>query len=536
MAASGTTLAVMFADACREHAARTAVATASESMTYAALDGRAQRFAAALAAAGLARGERVALWLPNGLDWVVAHWGITLAGGVVVPLGTRNRAPELRHLLDQSQPAALVMIDRFLNLDFLAMVGPGPAAPTVVVRRSGDAELPARVREWNAFVAAGDAVGEAAVQARAIAVMPDDVHAIQFTAGTTGEPRGAMLTHAGLLRVAGSHALSWKLRPGEAIYVPNPLSHIMGMVMAVIMPVLAGATLVTTPTFAAAEALALIERHRCVAMAGTPTHYLALANAPGLTGYDTTSLRLGMCGGAALTAEAVRTITARLQLAGLLNGLGMTEAGGSVTRTALDDPPDVAATTIGRPMAWLETRIVDPLTGVAVAADTPGELWIRGPGVMKGYFRAPEATAQVLDDDGWLRTGDLVRVRADGNLELCGRHKEMFTVGGFNVFPAEVERILAQHPAVAESCVVGVPDQRLGEVPFAFVRWRPGTPASAEDLVAFCRERLAGYKVPRYLAVLADMPTLGAGKIDRRALRARAAREAAELASYLFRS
>jgi acyl-CoA synthetase (AMP-forming)/AMP-acid ligase II len=315
------------------------------------------------------------------------------------------------------------------------------------------------------------------------------------------------------------------LRPGDAVFIPNPFSHIMGMVMGVIMPLVAGATLVTTPSFQAAETLSLVERFRCVAMAGTPAHYLALVTSPDLARRDHSSLRFGMCGGAAQSPEMIRRIVGELHLEGLMNGLGMTEASGSITRTRLDAPAEITASTIGHPMPWLEMRVVDPSSGAAVSPGEHGELAIRGPGVMKGYFRAPEATREALSEDGWLRTGDLVRARPNGALEFVGRIKEMFTVGGFNVYPAEVERALAEHPSVAESCVVGVRDERLGEVPYAFVVLRAAAPSTEDALVAFLRDRAANYKVPRYVSILSELPMLGSGKVDRLALRDRAARD-----------
>jgi acyl-CoA synthetase (AMP-forming)/AMP-acid ligase II len=262
-----------------------------------------------------------------------------------------------------------------------------------------------------------------------------------------------------------------------------------------------------------------------VALAGTPSHYLALANCAELERHDVSSLRFGMCGGAALAPDVIRHVVAKLGLGGLMNGLGMTEASGSVTRTSLDASPELTATTIGRPMPWLEVRVVDPVERGELAAGRPGELWIRGPGLMKGYFRAPEATAEALTEEGWLRTGDLVRARDDGAFEFVGRLKEMFTVGGFNVYPAEVERVLGEHPRVAESCVVGVRDDRLEEVPFAFVLSKPGARPSEDELVQFCRDRMANYKVPRYVELVTEMPMLGSGKVDRRGLRERAARD-----------
>ncbi len=527
------TLSAAFEESCRAHASVLALVTPGESITYAELFERAERFAAALAGSGVRPGDRVAVWLPNGVDWLVAHWGTALAGCVVVPIGTRNRGPEVRHVLTQCEASALVMIDRFMKSDYLGMLAAATAGgisslSNVVVRRTSAEGLPARAVDWTSFVDEGRA--RAALE-RARSVDPTDTHAIQYTSGTTGYPKGAMLSHEGLLRVARSHAASWKLEPGEAIFIPNPFSHIMGVVMAVLMPVVAGATLVTTAAFQPGETLSLVSGHRCVAMAGTPSHYLALANFPELDRYDLSSLRFGMCGGAALTPEVIARIVDKLRLGALMNGLGMTEASGSVTRTSPEAPIQTVATTIGHPMPWLEVRVVDPATRADAKAGDAGELVIRGPGVMKGYFRAPRATAEALSPDGWLSTGDLVRARDDGAFEFVGRIKEMFTVGGFNVYPAEVERALSEHPAIAESCVVGVPDDRLDEVPFAFVVLRPKAIASEDEIIAFLRERIANYKVPRYVATLSEMPVLGSGKVDRLALRERALGQCAAMAS-----
>jgi acyl-CoA synthetase (AMP-forming)/AMP-acid ligase II len=501
----------------------------AERVTYAELVTAARGFAGALLALGVQRGDRVAIWLPNGVDWLVVHWGAALAGAVLVPLSTRNRPAEVAHILRQSGAAALVLQDRFLQTEYLAAVpalltGGLPELRTVIVREtaSGGGQLPPSVTGWQAAIQRGAEVPSDAIKARTADVTPDDVHVLQYTSGTTGYPKGAMLTHEGLIYSAGHHAATWGLRPGDAILVPNPMSHILGLVYAVLMPAISRITAITVATFDPEPVLQLIQRERPVVLLGAPTHFQMLADHPQLAAYDISSLRLGMAGGAASTPETVRHITQRLGLVALVNGLGMSEAG-SVAHTAPEDPAELHATTCGRPMPWLQTRIVDPQTGAEQPDGQPGELWIRGPGVMKGYFRDPEATARALTAEGWLRTGDLLLRGEDGCLRFVGRLKELFTVGGFNVYPAEVERVLAQHPAVAECQVLGVPDARLGAVPFAFVRLRSdaGTDASAptkDELRAFCAGQLANYKVPRYIQVVESFPLTGTGKRELRVL------------------
>jgi acyl-CoA synthetase (AMP-forming)/AMP-acid ligase II len=504
-----------------------ALVTDTERVTYAELAAAARRLAAGLIASGVRRGERVAVWLPNGTDWLTVHWAAALAGATLVPLSTRNKPAEVEYILRQSGAAVLVLQDRFLQIEYLAalpaMMASGlPELHTVIVRQTAPAaqELPVSAIAWDEAIRRGEQVPTGTVEAATAAVTPDDVHVLQYTSGTTGWPKGAMLTHDGLIHSAGHHAATWNLHPGDAILVPNPMSHILGLVFAVLMPAVTRVIAISMPTFDPERVLRLVQRERPVVILGTPTHFQMLAEHPRLEDYDISSLRLGMAGGAASTPEMVRRITERLGLEALVNGLGSSEAG-SVAHTAPGDPPEVHATTCGRPMPWLQTRIVDPATAVDQAGGQPGELWIHGPSVMKGYFRDPQATARVLTPDGWLRSGDLVLRGDDGCMRFVGRLKEMFTVGGFNVYPAEIERVLAQHPAVAECQVVGVPDVRLGTVPFAFVRLQSDTAALApteEQLRAFCAEQLANYKVPRYFHTIESFPLTGTGKRELRVL------------------
>ncbi|HEY9288451.1 MAG TPA: AMP-binding protein [Candidatus Dormibacteraeota bacterium] len=394
-------------------------------------------------------GGRQVLALPNGPDWLTAFWSAMAGGAVLAPLNPRAK--------------------------------------------------PAEVDAIKANFFAADSR------------VPDGVRVVQYTAGTTGRPRGALLTAEGLLTVAAGHARSWKLTPGDAIFVPNPASHIMGLVLGCLMPTVAQATVITMERFEPGVALELIERYRPVAMAGTPTHYHMLAEHPDLGRRTISSLRFGLAGGAASTPEAITRVMDRLGLEALLNGYGMSEASGSISRTELGDPIEAHAFTVGRPMPWLETRLVDR------------QLEIRGKPVTTGYLGDPTAAT---DPDGWFATGDMLELDADGRLRFKGRLKDMLTVGGFNVYPAEVERVLGQHPAVAQAQVVGVSDPRLGEIPVAFIRLTAEGKADAEELRAFCEERLSGYKVPRRFEFITDFPTNSAGKVEKYRLRELAARAA----------
>lgn len=521
------TVPAVLAAAAAECGSRLAVVSESSAITYAEAAAGALRLARGLAAAGIEPGDRVAIWLPNGPEWAVAHWASAYCGAVVVPINTRNRPPEVHYMLAQSGAAALITTTAFRTIDFLAGVRAAldrglPELKLVVVSGSDGEPLPPPVRSMPAVLALGAAVAESDIWRRVAAVCPDDLHLILFTSGTTGYPKGAMLTHDGLMYGARSYATELGVAPGEAIFAPNPMSHVMGINFGRLMPAMAGATLVTMAAFDVAGALRLLADHRVVFMSGTPSHYQMLAEHPDLNRYDLSALRGGLTGGATLTPAGVKRIRQRLGLTSLINGLGMSEASGGISRSAPDDPPEVMAASVGHPVPWLKIRVVDPDTGVDRAPGAVGELWLRGPSVTRGYFRQPDATAAAFTADGWFRTGDLVRQDTAGYLYFEGRLKEMFTVGGFNVYPAEVERVLTEHPAVAEAQVVGVPDDRLGEVAFACVRLHPGAEVDEAGLLAHCRERLANYKVPRYLRFMTEFPRLATGKVQKSILRQQA--------------
>jgi fatty-acyl-CoA synthase len=392
---------------------------------------------------------RQCIALPNGVGWHGAFWSAMAGGAIVTVLNPRAKPAELD----------------YIRSDFLrdTALSPGTGAA------------------------------------------PGDVRVVQYTAGTSGFPKGALLTAEGLVTVARGHASSWRLSPGDAIFVPNPTSHIMGLVLGCLMPAVAQATVVTMSRFDAVLALELIERHRPVAMAGTPSHYQMLAEHADLGRRDISSLRFGLAGGAASTPEAVRRITDRLGLEALLNGYGMTEACGSISRTEIGDPLEAHAFTAGRPMPWLQTRLTD------------GQLFIKGRPVTTGYLGDP---ASALDAEGWFPTGDLFERDEAGRLRFKGRLKDVISVGGFKVYPAEVERVLSKHPAIEQAQVVGVPDDRLGEIPIAFVRLADGeSGVREEDLQRFCSENLSGYKVPRRIHPVDEFPTNSAGKVLKYRLR-----------------
>ena len=399
-----------------------------------------------LLASLLPAGGRQEIALPNGAGWLTAFWSAMAGGATVLPLNPRGKPDEIE----------------YVKADFHA--------------------------------------GE---------IGDPGVRVVQYTAGTTGRPKGALLTGEGLLTVARGHARSWRLAPGDIVFIPNPMSHIMGLVLGVLMPAVGHATVLTMERFEPGAALELIERHRPVAMAGAPAHYHMLVEHPDLATRDVSSLRFGLAGGAASTPEAVHRVMDRLGLEALLNGYGMSEASGSISRTEIGDPVEAHARTAGKPMPWLESRLRD------------GALEIRGMPVCRAYHRQH---APAVDAEGWFATGDLFDFDPDGRLVFKGRAGDVINVGGFNVYPAEVERVLCDHASVVQAVVVGVPDARLGEVPIAFVQLRPGAALEATALARHCDERLSAYKVPRGFRAVESFPVNGAGKVERYRLRELAAR------------
>ena len=509
---------------------RPAVITPGASLTYAELDRAARQLAGSLAQAGIRPRERVALWLPNGIDWLVAHWAAARNGNVVVPVSTHLPPSQVRRRLEHSEAAALLASAGFETIDqapaLQKVLAEAPSSLRLVVVRGAGAPLGARgALDWEGFVETGQGV-----ETTEVACGPEDIHLIQYTSGTTGEPKGAMLAHRGLVQAARDHAAAWSLAPGDAVFVPNPFSHILGFMYGCLVPAAAGAPSATLAVFAVEPALDLLASSRARAMTGAPTHLTMLVEhvdreQAGLERFDPRAPAPGHDRRRGDRARAwVRKVTLGLGLEAVLNGYGMSEAG-SVAQTRVSDPPELLAASLGHLMAGLEGRVVDPVdpeSGLDVPAGQPGELWIRGAAVMRGYLGEAELTARTLTPEGWLRTGDLVRRDEEGRMFFAGRLKDMFTVGGFNVYPLAVERVLEQHPAIAEAAVVAAENPRLGAVPVALLR-RSGMMPGTDELEAFCKERLASYEVPRRFEVVESLPRNSTGKIDRMQLAALAA-------------
>ncbi|MCB5170175.1 FadD3 family acyl-CoA ligase [Streptomyces bambusae] len=510
----------LVADAAARFAGREAVVDGRTRITYAELGERVERAAAACIAAGLVPGDRVAVWAPNGLDWIVSALGAVSAGAVLVPLNTRFKGAEAAYVLERSRARLLFVTGTFLGTSYVASLrraagegageGPLPGLPDLeqVVVLADDA--PDSFRTWKDFLAAGAATPEEAVRARAAAVRPDAASDIVFTSGTTGRPKGAVITHAQTLRCYAIWSELAGLREGDRYLIVNPFFHTFGYKAGIIACLMRGATMVPQPVFNVDTALANITAERISVLPGPPTLHQSLLDHPHRDQYDLSALRLVVTGAAVVPLRLVERLRGELRIGTVLTAYGLSEASGIVTMCRQGDPAGVIAETSGRAIPGTEVRLVD------------GEVWVRGHNVMQGYYEDPDATAEAVTPDGWLRTGDVGVLDPAGNLRITDRIKDMFIVGGFNAYPAEIEQCLGLHPDVADIAVVGIPDARLGEVAKAYAVRRAGSTLTADDLIAWSRREMANYKVPREVEFLAELPRNASGKLLKTDLRARA--------------
>ncbi|MFD9815507.1 FadD3 family acyl-CoA ligase [Streptomyces sp. NPDC059080] len=516
-------------EAAERYGPRDAVVEGRTRLTYAELGERVERAAAACLAAGVAPGDRVAVWAPNTPDWIVFALGAVTAGAVLVPVNTRFKGGEAAGILRRTRARLLFVTGTFLGTSYVAALrraaregpgdGPLPGLPDLerVVVLADDA--PADFDSRPAFLAAGAGVPARAVRERADAVRPDDPSDILFTSGTTGRPKGAVLTHAQTLRAYGTWSDLAGLTEGDRYLIVNPFFHTFGYKAGIVACLLRGATMVPQPVFDAEAALARIAAERISVLPGPPTLHQQILEHPARARHDLSALRLVVTGAAVVPLELVERLRGELGVATVLTAYGLSEAGGLVTMCRRGDPPEVVAATSGRAVPGTEVRIADTADR-PVPPGTPGEVQVRGYHVMSGYFEDPAATARTVAADGWLRTGDIGVLDADGNLRITDRLKDMFIVGGFNAYPAEIEQLLGRHPDIAEIAVVGIPDARLGEVGKAYAVRRSGASLTADDLIAWSRREMANYKVPRQVEFVPELPRNASGKVLKMRLRA----------------
>ena len=521
----------LVADAAARLAATEALVDREDRRTFAALAADVTEMTRAFMASGVEKGDRVALWAPNCAEWVTAALGALGAGAVLVPLNTRFKGAEAAYVLRASGARTLCTVAGFLGVDYpglLAGEDTGDLSRIVVLRRDGDvgAGGPGPVVDLAEFVEGAATVDPAESERRSRSVEPADTSDLIFTSGTTGRPKGALATHAQSLRTFGTWASIVGLRRGDRYLVVNPFFHTFGYKAGLLASLMAGATVVPEPVFDVERVMARIADERISVLPGPPTLYQGLLAHPGRPDHDLSSLRLGVTGAAVVPVELVVAMREELGFDTVLTAYGLTESCGTVTMCRRSDPPEVVARTSGRAIPDVEVAVVDG-EGRPQAPGTPGEVVVRGYTVTADYWEDPEATAAAIDGDGWLHTGDIGVLDAEGNLAITDRLKDMYVVGGFNAYPAEVEAMLRGVPGVGQVAVVGVPDERLGEVGCAYVVVTGDVTdptAVSRDVLEWARGAMANYKVPRYAVVVDELPTNASGKVLKRELRDRFAK------------
>ena len=516
------------------HGDRTAVVHGDRRLTWAETAEQSRTLARALLAQGVRRGDSVALWLPNHPEWLLLWLAAVRIGAAVVPVNTRYTPDEAAYVLEQSQARLLVVEADFLGLDHpaaFATICPDwdgahsdrlPDLHGLVV--VGGPPVPGALAFEDLVGSAGQ-VDEETLAAAVRAVQPADPVAVVYTSGTTGRPKGVVHTHAAVAMMRAVGAVMG-YGPDDVVLGHLPLFHVSGLFSSFLPTVLTGGAYVALDTWDAGVALRLLEDEGVTVLSGIPTHFIDLLHHPDLPGTDTTRLRTGWIGGSTLPTEVLAGARDTLGMQALLPVYGMTELTSTTTLGRPDDPVESLLAGRGLPLGGYDVALVDPATREPVPVGTEGEIVVRGYVVMAGYHRDPDATAAVLDDEGWFRTGDLGVFDERGYLAITGRLSDMLIVGGFNVHPADVEHVLTAHPDVVQAHVVARPDARLGEVPVAFVECRAGSTTTPADLLAHCRDRLAGFKVPREIRFPDSWPTTPTGKVQRFRLRELAAQSA----------
>ena len=477
-------------------------------LTYGQMRAAMMDLAAALIRAGLNKGDRVGIWLPNCADWMIACMGIQAAGGVIVPLNTRFKAQEAQQMLAKARARFLFHAEAFVGNDYRAMLAAMDLPD--MVRTIG-------VDELEHFIEQGrdDPVARAEAETRLAGLTGDDISDIMFTSGTTGAPKGVVTTHGQNVRTYAEWNRATTLGPDDRFLLIWPLCHCSGYKAGWLASIIVGATIYPEATLDIERLIERASREQITFLPGPPNLFQTWLEARRAGSSAVSSLRVVGTGGTVIDPALIEAIRSELGASVVYAGYGLTESCGTISMIYPDDPPDMVLKSAGRKIAGIEVKAMAS-SGEILPDGEEGELVTRGFHVMQGYFEDPAATAEAIDSEGWLHTGDIGRVDAGGHVYVTGRAKDMFIVGGFNCYPAEIEHMIAAHPGVREAAVIGVSDARMGEVGSAFVVWDSAVGEPDEQgLIAWCRERMANYKVPREVQFVEALPRNAMGKVEK---------------------
>ena len=502
-------------------------------LSYAEFAETVERCAGALMALGIGKGDHVAVWGQNVPEWVTLQFATGKIGAVLVTVNPAYRSRELGYILEQSDAAALFLTRGVKDADFLEVLR--EAVPGLAGARGGEAlseELPLFK---NVVLMGGEApgdgpvvgfeeflrgaVGVEEVRERQATLSADEVINMQYTSGTTGFPKGVQLTHANIVKNAFHIGECMRLGLEDRVCIPVPFFHCFGCVLGTLNTVTHEGTMVPVETFDAEAVLRAVHEERCTALLGVPTMFISELDHPDFGEYDTSSLRTGIMAGSPCPMEVMKKVVDVMGASEITIAYGQTESSPVITQTRTDDPLEIRVSTVGRALPDVEVRIVSIETDEDAGAGEQGELWTRGYHVMRGYYKMEDKTAEVLDGEGWLRTGDLAVMDESGYVRITGRAKDMIIRGGENVYPREVEEFLYTHPEISDVQVYGVPDEKYGEQVAAAVKRRPGSDLSAEDVEEYCKGKVSRFKIPRYIDFVEDYPMTASGKIQKYKLR-----------------
>jgi fatty-acyl-CoA synthase len=485
--------------------------------TYAQFHAAVEEAARALLSLDVQPGERVGIWSPNRAEWAILQYATAKAGAILVNINPAYRLSELTYVLNQSGISTLFLAPRFRQADYLAMVAQvrpeTPALERLVVL---DDEAPSGMMAWNEFREMAGRTGADALRARENQLQFDDIINIQYTSGTTGFPKGAALSHHNLLNNGYFVGRGCAYTEADRVCIPVPLYHCFGMVLGNLACTSHGAAIVyPSEGFDAEAALAAVQVERCTSLYGVPTMFIAELDHPLFRSYDLSSLRTGIMAGSTCPIEVMKRVMSEMHMAEVTICYGMTETSPVSFQSGIDDPADRRVSTVGRILPHVEAKVVDPATGCIVPQGTTGELLTRGYLVMPGYWENEAATREAIDSARWMHTGDLATIDSEGYACIVGRIKDLVIRGGENIYPREVEEFLYQHPAISDVQVIGVPDAKYGEELCAWVRCKEGETTTSDELRAWCRDKIASYKIPRYWKFTDTFPMTVTGKIQK---------------------
>lgn len=505
--------------------------------TYREFDQLCRKVAKGLMALGIDKGEHVAIWASNTPEWLTAQFASAKAGAVLVTANTNYQLSELEYVLKQSDATTLILMESYRGTSYIDILcklipelkegEPGrlaserlPFLKNIILL--GDQRHPGMYL-WDDLLKLSGSVSEKALDRRMERLKEHDVINMQYTSGTTGFPKGVMLTHSNLANNAANIAECMNLSKKDRMCIPVPFFHCFGCVLGTLACVTAGATMVPVQEFSPKEVLSAVETEKCTALHGVPTMFIAELNDPDFASYDLSSLRTGIMAGSNCPIEVMKKVIDNMGMSEITIAYGQTEASPVITQTRVNDSLKRRVETVGRALPNVEVKITEPGTNREVERGVQGELCTRGYHVMKGYYKNPEATAAVIDEDGFLHTGDLAVMDEEGYCQITGRLKDMIIRGGENIYPREIEEFLYKHPDILDVQIVGVPDETFGEEVSAWIKLKSGASMTADELKEYCKGKIARYKIPRYIAFVEEFPmTTASGKVQKFKLREQA--------------